>query len=418
MPSQEPRPTEPTERAQLHKAHVSQAAGTAVTEAVPHSSHASAPPPEPAPPSRAVSSANKPVTKGSPYSWGKYFLPPRKPTAVPASRSQEQKALCEAPAAAGAPSGRKATMGTTEAGGVTSEPTVMLDVHPYVRYPLLVMNLLIWVVGLVILLVGTYAYLDTWAGGGNATPAAPSYSFYSTFLIKMELTVMLFGLVTMSLTFCGCVGALRENTCLLNVYSSFITALLLLNLIAGLVVFFLPSQIKKLLAETFSIDVIVHYRDSSDFQSLMDSIQVGMRCCGISRLSFRDWNANMYFNCSRTNPSSERCSVPFSCCKRNSSDQVVSLSCGSNVLNMTDYDAWFQVYTGNCLDAAHRFVRENVTIITGVCLVFVILLAFVQMVTQALVDEILTIRRIYDKYYERASFLRAATQPDTEPSAN
>ncbi|XP_077534789.1 tetraspanin-33-like [Haemaphysalis longicornis] len=298
-------------------------------------------------------------------------------------------------------------MGTTEAGGVTSEPTVMLDVHPYVRYPLLVMNLLIWVVGLVILLVGTYAYLDTWAGGGEATPAAPSYSFYSTFLIKMELTVMLFGLVTMSLTFCGCVGALRENTCLLNVYSSFITALLLLNLIAGLVVFFLPSQIKKLLAETFSIDVIVHYRDSSDFQSLMDSIQVGMRCCGISRLSFRDWNANMYFNCSRTNPSSERCSVPFSCCKRNSTDQVVSLSCGRNVLNMTDYDAWFQVYTGNCLDAAHRFVRENVTIITGVCLVFVILLAFVQMVTQALVDEILTIRRIYDKYYERASFLRA-----------
>lgn len=97
---------------------------------------------------------------------------------------------------------------------------------------------------------------------------------------------------------------------------------------------------------------------------------------------------------------------------------MVSLSCGRNVLNMTDYDAWFQVYTGNCLDAAHRFVRENVTIITGVCLVFVILLAFVQMVTQALVDEILTIRRIYDKYYERASFLRAATQPDTEPSAN
>ncbi|KAK8788342.1 hypothetical protein V5799_021883 [Amblyomma americanum] len=52
---------------------------------------------------------------------------------------------------------------------------------------------------------------------------------------------------------------------------------------------------------------------------------------------------------------------------------MVSLSCGRNVLNLTDYNAWFQVYTGNCLDSPNRYVRENVTIITGLCLVFVIL---------------------------------------------
>lgn len=97
MPSQEPRPTEPTERAQLEKVPVSQAAGAVVTEAVSHSSQASAPPPEHAP-SRADSGANKPVTKGLPYSWGKYFLLPRKPTAVPESRCQERKKLSEAPA--------------------------------------------------------------------------------------------------------------------------------------------------------------------------------------------------------------------------------------------------------------------------------------------------------------------------------
>lgn len=354
-----------------------------------------------------------------PFASAEYTSPPEgaagaKATAVRGARKADRKRF-ESTATVGV--GRKSMAATSEAGGgVTTEATVMMDVNPYVRYPLLIMNLLIWLMGVTLLLVGAYAYVDTWTQS-EIPSHSTSYNIYSMFVIKMEITVMLFGTVTMSLSFCGCVGALRENTCLLNVYSSFITALLLINLVVGLIVFFLPSQIKKLLSETFSMELIVHYRDSPDFQRLMDSIQERMQCCGISRRNFRDWNANMYFNCSRANPSSERCSVPYSCCKRNSTNQVVSLSCGRNVLNMTDYDAWFQVYTGNCLDSAHRYVRENVTIITGLCLVFVIVLAFVQMVTQALIDEILIIRRIYEKFYERAYDIRAA-QEQTEPSAN
>lgn len=87
---------------------------------------------------------------------------------------------------------------------------------------------------------------------------------------------------------------------------------------------------------------------------------------------------------------------------------MVSLFCGRGVLNQTDYDAWESVYMGNCIDAAHRYLRENVTLITGMCLVFVILLAFVQMVTQALVDEINAIRSIYDRFYERVYDMREA----------
>ncbi|KAH8034995.1 hypothetical protein HPB51_003836 [Rhipicephalus microplus] len=206
---------------------------------------------------------------------------------------------------------------------------------------------------------------------------------YSQLVVHVELTVMLGGTLLVLLSFCGCVGALRENTCLLNAYSSLITALLLLNFIVGLLVFSLPSQLKR-----------------------MQDLQ----CCGLSQRSFRDWNSNMYFNCSRTNPSSERCSVPYSCCRRNSTEEVVNLSCGQGVLNRTDYDAWFTVYTGNCVDAVHRLMRENATIITGACLVFVILLAFVQMVTQALVDEIFIIRRIYERVYDRLYDMRASAE--------
>lgn len=35
-------------------------------------------------------------------------------------------------------------------------------------------------------------------------------------------------------------------------------------------------------------------------------------CCGAHGPD--DWNLNMYFNCTNSNPSRERCGVPFSCC--------------------------------------------------------------------------------------------------------
>ncbi|EEC00956.1 hypothetical protein IscW_ISCW000534 [Ixodes scapularis] len=62
---------------------------------------------------------------------------------------------------------------------------------------------------------------------------------------------------------------------------------------------------------------------------------------------------------------------------------------------MSDYDAWFLVYVGNCPDAAHRFIKENVMLTGGISLVFVIVLSFADMVTNAVIDEIKVIRKIY-----------------------
>ncbi|KAH7934738.1 hypothetical protein HPB52_000028 [Rhipicephalus sanguineus] len=292
----------------------------------------------------------------------------------------------------------------------TEAAALNLDVNSFVRYPLIVMNCVLWVLGLVLFVGGLYAYIGTTTRPSVTEPSETVFSIYSQLVVHVELTVMLGGTLLVLLSFCGCIGALRENTCLLNAYSSLITALLLLNLIVGLLVFSLPSQLKRMVRNTLSTRLVLHYRDSPDLQHLIDSVQQDLRCCGLSQRSFRDWNSNMYFNCSRTNPSSERCSVPYSCCRRNSTEEVVNLSCGQGVLNKTDYDAWFTVYTSNCVDAAHRFMRENVTIITGACLVFVILLAFVQMVTQALVDEIFIIRRIYERVYDRLYDMHASAE--------
>lgn len=57
------------------------------------------------------------------------------------------------------------------------------------------------------------------------------------------------------------------------------------------------------------------YREDSNLQNLIDTIQMKFECCGVSDNGFKDWNMNIYFKCNISNPSSERCAVPFSCCR-------------------------------------------------------------------------------------------------------
>ncbi|CAG9836957.1 unnamed protein product [Diabrotica balteata] len=113
------------------------------------------------------------------------------------------------------------------------------------------------------------------------------------------------GTVTFVIGFTGCVGALRENTCLLATIKSQATI--------GF--------------QTF----IIHYREDPDQQNLIDWIQEDwLQCCGIE--GPKDWDRNNYFNCSSKDVGSrEACGVPFSCCKRKPNEIIKNKQCGYDV---------------------------------------------------------------------------------------
>ncbi|XP_077540341.1 uncharacterized protein LOC144152773 isoform X3 [Haemaphysalis longicornis] len=103
-----------------------------------------------------------------------------------------------------------------------------------------------------------------------------------------------------------------------------------------------------------------------------------------------------YFHCSEINMSYERCSVPASCCKANeSSEGLENFYCGRNVLNMSDHEAWYLVNVESCADAANRFIKENALVIGGGSLAIVIVLGFLDMITNTVIDEINVILDIY-----------------------
>ncbi|XP_077486511.1 tetraspanin-33-like [Amblyomma americanum] len=288
------------------------------------------------------------------------------------------------------------------------DKTLLLDVNPAVRFPLLGLNLALWGVGAFLMLGSVMMIVDSWDSEGDERILA-HLDMSGLLLSHMESLLFAFGLMLFTVSSCGCVGALRENTCLLRLYSLALTVLIVLNLALGVLVFFMPGSIKSVIKKTMTLNLVVNYRDSPDVQELVDALQRFLKCCGMTNHHFRDWDKNIYFHCDVKNPSYERCSVPSSCCRRGSGN--TGTFCGRNVLNLSDHDAWFHVYTRSCPDAMNHYVKEHVMVFGGVCLIAVIVLAFVDMITNAVIDEIHIIRKIYDQV--RGAL---ATTPQGPPS--
>ncbi|NWU72792.1 TSN33 protein, partial [Pterocles burchelli] len=155
-------------------------------------------------------------------------------------------------------------------------------------------------ISMVMVAVGVYARLLKHAEAAMACLA-----------VDPAILLVVVGVLTFLITFCGCVGSLRENICLLQAFSICLTIIFLLQLAAGVLGFIFSDKARGKVSE-FINGAIVHYRDDLDLQNLIDFGQKEFSCCG--GVSYKDWSQNMYFNCTAANPSRERCSVPFSCC--------------------------------------------------------------------------------------------------------
>ncbi len=177
-------------------------------------------------------------------------------------------------------------------------------------------------------------------------------------------------------SFAGCIGALRENMCLLQFYSFCLLLFFLAEMALAAVGFLIPHKVSYFLEESLSDELIKSYRDDLDFQNLIDLVQQEFECCGISSQGFRDWSKNEYFNCTtdpNDNPSVERCGVPFSCCLLGSNTigdpGLVNIMCGFGVQEMKESELITKVYTRGCIPAIQGYVESNLYYVGGIALV-------------------------------------------------
>ncbi|XP_053148052.1 tetraspanin-33 isoform X9 [Hemicordylus capensis] len=108
---------------------------------------------------------------------------------------------------------------------------------------------------------------------------------------------------------------------------------------------------------------VSHYRDNLDLQNLIDYIQRKFECCGVH--SYKDWSRNVYFDCRDSNPSLERCAVPFSCCLLQGKEPTLNTMCGYGAQSLQAWRAESRVHTEGCLEKTVRWGQSNLLVVAG-----------------------------------------------------
>nr|CAH7739505.1 unnamed protein product [Callosobruchus chinensis]CAI5831305.1 unnamed protein product [Callosobruchus analis] len=256
-------------------------------------------------------------------------------------------------------------------------------VSPCVKYLIFILNFVFWLFGGLLIGIGLYAFVDKW----QLTGWVKLENVYDV-ILNISLVMVIMGGVVFIVSFAGCVGALRENTCLLKFYSLCLLIFFLLEMGIAIVGFIFPHSMQSVLEENFTDNIIRTYRDDPDLQNFIDFAQQEFRCCGLSNDGFLDWSKNEYFNCS--SPSVEHCGVPFSCCinATDLSSRLVNIMCGYGVQTLSVAEASKKVWTSGCIDIVRSWAERNLYTIAGIALAVALSQLFVIYLAKTLEGQI------------------------------
>ncbi|CAL8140216.1 unnamed protein product [Orchesella dallaii] len=277
-------------------------------------------------------------------------------------------------------------------------------ISPFVKYTMFFFNFIFWLVGGALIGIGLYALVDQWQSG-----AGVRVEDLSDILFNVGLIIAIIGAIIFFVSFAGCIGALRENTALLKLYSVALLIFFLLELLVAVLCFVFPNKMEGIIASYLTDNVIKKYREDPDLQNLIDFIQIEFRCCGLSTRSYEDWSKNEYFNCTgpELNPSVERCGVPYSCCKNatDMSSGLINIMCGYGVQREMQIgtrdpisttksaaslhnDPKDKVWTQGCIEALKSWINRNLYIVAGSALGIALMQLFVMYLAKSLEGQI------------------------------
>ncbi|XP_061894413.1 tetraspanin-33 [Entelurus aequoreus] len=219
-----------------------------------------------------------------------------------------------------------------------------------VKYFLFVFCYVFWVVSAVLIAVGIYAKI------------VKEKDVVDTLTVDPALLLIVVGSLMFIITFLGCLGALRNATCLLKTFAAILAAVLLVQLTAGILGYVFTDTVMER-TERLMMKTIVRYREDRDLENAIDFVQKKFQCCGVD--NYRDWSKNVYFECSDSNPSLEACGVPFSCCVIPSNQTVLNTMCGLGTQRQDLRRASRDVFTDGCLPKMAAWIRTNMKMLAG-----------------------------------------------------
>ncbi|KAH6926794.1 hypothetical protein HPB50_022179 [Hyalomma asiaticum] len=283
------------------------------------------------------------------------------------------------------------------------------EVNPWTRYPVIVVNLGIFIIGTVFVCMCVYSIYLRWddISVGRGTPLV-------SLVVNIDVALLALVAYLSFVASLGFLGALRENICCLYCYDWMLFLMMLTCSLGFILLIVMPFLATRDLQSVVSIELIERYRDNADFTRLVDYIQAKYKCCGVTEAAYLDWNSNMYFNCSKTNPSAERCSVPPSCCREPEKESLETVLqrrfCGRNVLSMGENEAWSKVNTRNCVNSFTKYVQQQSIALCIAGIVVLCVLLLVKGMAARVQGEIEDIARRYNRHVRKVEYRERVRQ--------
>ncbi|KAG7242830.1 hypothetical protein INR49_018085 [Caranx melampygus] len=226
----------------------------------------------------------------------------------------------------------------------------------FLKYFLFLCNLVFTVLGLVVLGLGTWGLIS------KESFAQEKISSIGTDPMLILVTL---GLLLTMLCLSGCVGAIRENCCLLKLFSAAVLMLITAQVLAAILAYSTQDQIGSYLRSGM-LTAMVRYQDDVDLRFITDEIQSNLQCCGAD--NYRDWEVNIYYNCSA--PGVLACGVPATCCVDPLENGTVwNSQCGLGAQRLDEFTAQSVIFLGGCLGGISRWVEQHEGLIGTVCIV-------------------------------------------------
>ncbi|CAI9722288.1 tetraspanintetraspanin-33-like [Octopus vulgaris] len=238
------------------------------------------------------------------------------------------------------------------------------EISMFIKYTLFSLNFLFWVGGVLFVALSTWLLIDKNKLVRN----------WMEFFLDPVSLICLSGGIVVFVAFFGCMGSLREKTCFLHVYEISMVVVLICEIVLSLfffVIYSKPGLMTEINMEKFFKGVVKSYREDLDQQNFIDNFQQKLECCGMNddpNTGYKDWNSNMYFTCSANNTSPEKCSVPFSCCKKKENG-LINLKCGNKMLDDNMFSKFGSaINTRGCQYAIRMWITNNMLKLGGIIL--------------------------------------------------
>lgn len=258
-------------------------------------------------------------------------------------------------------------------------------ISPCIKWTLFAFNFLFWLLGMLIMAIGLYGVVFTAQDLYGLKSAEMAYII----ITDLSGVMVALGSIIFLVSFAGCVGALRENLCLLKLYFWSLTIFLIAELMFAIACIIFPWKSREILESVLSKRLIVDYRESENTQNFVDFLQSEFECCGITTDGYHDWNSNEYFNCSDSSPSAEKCGVPPSCCINYKKMANFDFMCGYGMQKEDKRHVVSDViYTNGCVTSIIQSLESNLYWAAGIIFGITLFQMYVTHQARSLMDQI------------------------------